>query len=223
MQEKQKQTQKEGDNGVDMEMHRKLRSRVMQLEWKQIRQLQVQKKLQKQVGVLRSELAESKRQYSAVSGQLGGLRAAYNSMKERSRELEMVRQGGGGGVDMTHAPVFLDTTSEPVLKDVNRAVTEVVRNVLSAADGSELKGEAIYKGFFAHPRLKCFRDKQQQSKATEKANAENELLVARLFDAIAKLKKMSNTLEQWHAYQSILTAIAPDLEEVSGFAVQPVF
>jgi hypothetical protein len=71
--------------------------------------------------------------------------------------------------------------------------------------------------------LKCFRDKQQQSKATEKANAENELLVARLFDAIAKLKKMSNTLEQWHAYQSILTAIAPDLEEVSGFAVQPVF
>ena len=124
-----------------------------------------------------------------------------------------MRLGGGGGVDMTHAPVFLDTTSEPVQKAVKKTVTEVVRRVLSAAGPSELTGEAIYDGIFNHPRLTTFRDKHQQSSASEKVNTENELLIDRLADAITKLKKMSNTLEQWHAYQSILTAIAPDLEE----------
>ena len=49
-----------------------------------------------------------------------------------------------------------------------------------------------------------------------KWNEENELIVERLGAALKKLKKTSQTLEQWHAYQTILTAIAPDTSDSAG-------
>jgi len=52
--------------------------------------------------------------------------------------------------------------------------------------------------------------------ADDKWNEENELIVERLGAALKKLKKTSQTLEQWHAYQTILTAIAPDTSDSAG-------
>jgi hypothetical protein len=138
------------------------------------------------------------------------MRQAFDDMRKRKEELQYSSSSGGGSgkhLDMTHAPVFHDMDSK---NKINTAVNEIVRGMLTHTAEEMLTGQAIYNGVLRHPRLMQFRDERSQLHADAKTNEEKAQIIERLAAAIATLKKRSMNLAQCHAYQSILTAIAPD-------------
>ena len=147
--------------------------------------------------------------------QLGGLRQAVSDLKARVPKAKGTN--GPGAYSMTHAPNWrIDEDTQKSQKQVDAIVNDIVRSILVGSDEELLTGQAIYDGVLRHPRLLALREEQKDGKAEEKRQMENEMIIGRLASAITTLKRGCHTLHQWHAYQSILTAIAPDLGEDHG-------
>ena len=204
-----------------------LRATIEYLEQRAVRSDAELAELKKKLKLQELALGRYKKGAKEFATKLSQLQGTVQRMKTLREKAEQERKDGFAASDVEQKIRDGPKHTGSVDFDTARSTTHdramaMVRELLHRSKGDIVEGVDILRAFFGNKEVKRVMDLMTTLDPNNMPTGAAQNLVAdvalldRLAESVQKLKVSAKSLHEWHAYQAVLTAIAPD--KAKGFA-----